>query len=164
MSTMRRLAAVVGMLAAFGAMAQTEKVSRILAQQREIQRQAESATGAYARFDRSSLQRIETAQGKVFALLEGVKDLDQMTPHQRIELLNALGEVKAVIESNEDSRQECWRERKLGSMRHITRCATVAERRQARDGGRAWMGDPSVCIPAGDGPACGRMPDPTGVQ
>jgi hypothetical protein len=164
MDTMRLLAVVVGMLVAFGAASQTEKVSRILSQQREIRQQAESSTGAYARFDRSALQRIEAAQGRVFTLLDGVTDVDQMTPHQRIELFNALEEVKAVIESNEDDRQECWRERKLGSMRHITRCATVAERRQARDGGRAWLGDPSVCIPVGGGPACGRMPDPTGVQ
>lgn len=158
------LVAVVGLCIAFGAAAQTEKVSRILAQQLQIQEQVESSTGSYSRFDRDARKRIEQAQRRVFALLDGVTDVEQLNAQDRADLFNALEEVKAVITNNDEDRQECWRERKLGSMRQITRCATVAERREAREGGRAWLGDPSLCSPSASGPSCGRVAEPPGAQ
>lgn len=164
MNQTKRLVAVAGLCIAFGAAAQTENVSRILAQQRQIQEQVESSTGPYSRFDRDARQRIAQAQHRVRALLDGVTDVAQLNAQDRVALFNALEEVKAVITSNDEDRQECWRERKLGSMRQTTRCATVAERREAREGGRAWLGGPSVCSPSASGPSCGRVAEPRGAR
>lgn len=143
-------------------LANAGKLTQIRLQQEEIRKQTEGSTGRYARFDTAELAKLRKAQDRVFGLLEGVGDLTQLNPSQQAELFNALESVKAVIAANEADRQVCWREQRLGSHRTETRCATVAERQQIRDGARDWKGEPSICGPAAEGmpTACrGRLGD-----
>ena len=63
--------------------------------------------------------------------------------------------VKAVISGNEADRQKCWREHKLGSTIPKTRCATIAEIQQIREGAEQWKGEPSICGNMGDAMDCG---------
>lgn len=121
------------------------KLTQIRLQQEEIRRQTEVATGRYARFEDAELDKLRRAQGQVFELLDGVSDLDQLDATQRTELFNALETVKSVIAANEDDRQMCWREKRLGSHRMETHCATVRERAQLREGARDFKGEPSIC-------------------
>jgi hypothetical protein len=138
-------------LVSLSAAANVDKIGRILEQQREIRDQTESSTGAYARFGSEALDRMHGAQEQIFELLDGVTTVEQLPPEQQAELFNALEEVKTVISQNEDNKQKCWRERKLGTTMRETRCATMAELRAVKQDSQSWQGSPSVCSGAGCG-------------
>ena len=77
---------------------------------------------------------MKRAQDKVFAMLQGVSSLDQLSPNQKTDLSNSLDEIKATLLANEGNRQICHRERKTGSNLIELRCETVADREaHARD-------------------------------
>lgn len=95
------------------------------------------------------------AQDRIFQMLDGVNEIDQLDADRQAELFNAIEEVKAVIAQNEDDRQVCRREHKLGTTMKQTVCATVAERRAITEGAQDWKGKPSVCGQLGDGMDCG---------
>lgn len=137
------------------ALASADKVVQILAQQREIRSESESSTGAYSRFARDALTRMHAAQDRIFALLDGVASVDQLKPDQQVELFNAIEEVKAILVDNDADRQKCWREHKLGTTMKQTRCATVAELQQIRQGANDWKGEPSICGDMGASMDCG---------
>jgi hypothetical protein len=151
----RILAAIVLNMIVFNAFANAGKLAAIRQQQREIREQSEAATGKYVRFEQAELVRMHRAQDRIFKLLDGVDEIEQLAPDQRAELFNAIEEVKAVIAQNEDDQQVCRRERKLGTTMKVTVCATVAERRSLREGGRDWKGEPSICSSRGNGIDCG---------
>ncbi|TQD41013.1 hypothetical protein [Marilutibacter aestuarii] len=132
-------------LASTLALASANKVGQILEQQREIREQTEGSTGDYARFEPRALARIEAAQDQIFSLLDGVSAVEQLHPDQQAELFNALEEVKAVLADNEDDRQHCWRERKLGTTMKETRCATVAEMRAVQEDTRNYLNRGQRC-------------------
>lgn len=152
---MRTLVAVILSAAAFGALANAGKLSAILQQQREIREQSEVATGSYVRFEQAELNRMHRAQDRIFQLLDGVSDIKELDPERQAELFNAIEEVKSVIAHNEKDRQICTREHKLGTTMKQTVCATVAERRAIREGGRDWKGEPGVCGQREAGVDCG---------
>ena len=131
------------------AFASANKVGQILEQQREIREQTEKSTGDYARFDPKALEQIEAAQDQVFTLLDGVSSVDQLPPDQQTQLFNALEEVKAVLADNEDDRQQCWREHKLGTTMKETRCATVAELRAVQQDTRDYLNRGQRCGASG---------------
>lgn len=140
--------------------ANTDRIGLILEQQRDIRENLEKSDGAYARFQPVARERLSDAQDQVFALLAGVSSIEQLHPEQRKDLFNALEEIKAVIAANEDDRQDCRRTAKLGTHMRITRCATVAERRQLRQGAQDWQGEADICALVSAGAAgCGNLPD-----
>lgn len=141
----RSLVALALGVAAFGALANAGKLSAILEQQREIRKQSEVSTGTYARFEPAELDRMHRAQDRIFQMLNGVNDIDQLDADRQAELLNAIEEVKAVIAQNEDDRQICRREHKLGSTMKQTVCATVAERRAITEAAQDLKGKSSIC-------------------
>lgn len=159
MNTRVWVASLVLALVSASAIANVGKVGQILQQQREIRDESEHSTGAYARFGGEALGRMHSAQDRIFKLLDGVSAVEQLNRDQQAELFNALEEVKAVITANESNKQQCWRESKLGTTLKQTRCATVAEREQVRQGARDWHSDTHVCIRSGGGASCGRMGD-----
>jgi len=125
--------------------ANADKVAMILQQQREIRAQSEHSTGAYARFDPATLERMHSAQDTVFALLDGKTSVEQLAPDRQVELFNALEQVKAILAENDRNRQKCWREHKLGTTMKITRCATLAELEQVRRDAEQWKAEPTIC-------------------
>ncbi|MBU8977349.1 hypothetical protein JI752_014450 [Lysobacter sp. MMG2] len=146
----------VALLALAGAAhANADKVAMILQQQREIRAESEHSTGAYARFDAGTLDRMHQAQDRVFRLLDGKSSVDQLRPSEQVEVFNALEEVKAILADNERNKQKCWREHKLGTTMKITRCATLAELEQVRRDSEQWKADPSVCGQSSSGADCG---------
>lgn len=151
----RILAAMALSMVAFTAFANAGKLTAILQQQREIREQSEVATGKYVRFEESERARMHRAQDRIFKLLNGVDDIERLAPDKRAELFNALEEVKSVIAQNESDRQVCEREHKLGTTMKVTVCATVAERRNVREGARDWKGEPSICGFRTEGVDCG---------
>lgn len=159
MKTQMLAAAAAALMLAMapGALAQAEKVSRILSQQKEIREASEAATGAYSRFEHDEKARLHATQDRIFTLLDGVSDVEQLREDQRVELFNALEQVKAILNANENDRQECWRERKIGTTMRETRCATVAEIRELREGARDFKGEPSICGHQASGISCGQV-------
>lgn len=151
----RIVAAVALSMIAFTAFANAGKLAAIRQQQQEIREQSEVATGKYVRFEESELARLHQAQDRIFRLLNGVDEIERLAPDQRADLFNALEEVKAIIAQNEDDRQVCQREHKVGTNRKVTVCETVAERRKVREGAHDWKGEPSVCGFLQEGIDCG---------
>jgi hypothetical protein len=121
-------------------------VREILREQRGIQEQVEDPTGKYSRFRPEATAQLTRAQGRIFSLLADADSLDHLDTNQRVELFNAIEEVRAIITDNEADRLICVRSMKIGTKLRETRCATVAERRSARDGAKDWHGEPRVCV------------------
>ncbi|NUS39629.1 MAG: hypothetical protein HOQ02_11490 [Lysobacter sp.] len=103
-------------------------VPEILHTQHALREKLDNPTGEYSRFDADALTRMRQAQDKVFGMLNGVTSLDQLTVDRKIELSNALSQIKATLLANEGSRMICHRERKTGTNLLERRCETVAER------------------------------------
>lgn len=120
-------------------------VREIVQQQRAIKEQVESSTGKYSRFSPEATAQLKRAQDLVFRLLGDANSIDHLDANQRVALFNAIEEVGAIINDNEADRLICVRSMKIGTKLRETRCATVAERRSAREDGKDWLGDPRVC-------------------
>jgi hypothetical protein len=149
------LVSVLLVVSTASAHANAGKLAQIRSQQEEIRKESERSTGKYVRFEETEMQKLRSAQARVFALLNGVSDLDQLNSSQQAELFNALETVKAVIAANDADRQECWREKRLGSQRFETHCATVREREQLREGARDFQSDPAICSSGASSASCG---------
>ena len=120
-----------------------ETVADILATQHGLRERLEKRTGDYARYDDSAIRKMERAQDRIFEMLAGVSSLDQLNPTQKVDLSNALDEVKAVLLANDDQRMICHIERKIGSNLSERRCETVAQRRaNAEEARREMMNHP----------------------
>ncbi|RDZ26783.1 hypothetical protein [Lysobacter silvisoli] len=141
--------------AAFAAVANVGRLGQILQEQREIRAETERPTGAYARFDRNQIDKMQRAQDRIFRLLDGVDQVEQLDREKQVELFNSLEEVKAVLAANENDRQICRRERKTGTTLREVRCATVGERTKLTNEARDWKGDSGVCAPESGSTSCG---------
>jgi hypothetical protein len=105
-----------------------QSVADILQFQHALRDKLEARTGEYSKFDDSSVRRMETAQDQVFHMLTGVTSLSQLSEGQKIDLSNALDQVKATLLANENNRLICHSERKTGSNMIERHCETVAQR------------------------------------
>lgn len=129
---------------------QVDGLRAIAEEQRELQQELDSMEGLTPR------QRnvIRKNQQQIFTLAEGKQSLDDLTIEQKLKLDNALERINAELVNTTASRKgrdQCWRERKTGSKLQVTRCGTQGERDEAREGARAWMEKPKVCVPPGCG-------------
>lgn len=153
-----------GLLAAGGAVAQStpspgavsaqqpDSLQIILEQQRELQ--ADLADGGIEGLTARENRKLGEAQHEVFAVTEGKATLDALTINEKVRLENALEYINALVKNSRagtDQQKVCWREAKTGSTIKVTRCASRAEMREAREGARSWMDRPEVCIPPGCG-------------
>jgi hypothetical protein len=119
-----------------------ETVASILATQHGLRDRLERRSGEYSRFDDNAIRKMERAQDRVFEMLSGVDSLDQLNPTQRVDLSNALDEVKAVLLANENQRMICHMERRTGSNMITRRCETAEQREaNARDANRQIFHD-----------------------
>jgi hypothetical protein len=127
----------------------------IVREQRAIREQTEGSTGKYSRFKPEAMARLTQAQEKIFRLLDGNQSVDHLNMNQKVELFNALEEVKAVLNDNEQDRLVCRRERKVGTTIPETRCATVAQRKELEEGGKAFMAPRMCSADVASGTDCG---------
>ena len=112
-------------------------VPEILQMQHALREKLDKPSGEYSRFDSNAIQRMEGAQDKIFHMLSGVTSISQLNEGQRVELSNALDQVKATLLAQEGNRMICHIERKTGSNMATRRCETVAQREaNARDADR----------------------------
>jgi len=112
----------------------------ILQTQHALRAKLDNPTGEYAHFSSGDLSKMRTAQDEVFHVLDGVTSLDQLNAQQKMELSNALDEIKATLAGNESQRLICHRERKIGTNIVEKRCETAAERElRARESEKDMM-------------------------
>lgn len=144
-----RVAIALGMLSlAFAASASEQtSLADILAQQRSLAAQIDAGELPLTPRQGNSVRR---AQKEVFAVTEGKSTLGELDINQKIRLENALEQINAQVKGGGHAatgeQEVCWRERKSGSTVKVTRCGTQAERDQIREGARAWMEEPKVCV------------------
>lgn len=124
----------------------------IIEQQQALRSDIEAGTveGLSAR----QVNRIRDEQASVFELIGDRRRMDDLSINEKVELENALERINAHVKNRRSARGEqdvCWRERTTGSRRMTTRCGTEAERDQAREGARSYLGRPRVCRPPGCG-------------
>jgi hypothetical protein len=105
-------------------------VPEILQVQHALRATLDAPGGAYAHVDKSALQQIETAQDRVFQLLDGVTSLDQLNDQQKVELSNSLQLIQATLFAQEGSRVICHVESKTGTHLTTRRCESVADRQR----------------------------------
>ena len=118
----------------------TASVPEILQVQHALRAKLDVPSGV-ANFDKSAVQRIETAQDNVFRLLDGVTSLDQLNDQQKVELSNSLQVIQATVLAQEGSRVICHVERKTGTHMTTRRCETVADRERDAAEARKYMLD-----------------------
>ncbi len=106
-----------------------QTVAEILQVQHALRDKLEARSGEYSKFDDSAVHRMEAAQDQVFHMLTGVDSISQLTTDQKIELSNALDQVKATLLAHEDNRMICHSERKTGTNLSSRVCETVAQRK-----------------------------------
>lgn len=116
-------------------------VPEILQVQHALRTHLDAPGGPYARFDKGAVQQIETAQDRVFQLLDGVSSLEQLNDQQKVELSNSLQVIKATLFAQEGSRVICHVESKTGSHLTTRRCETVADRERNAAEARKYMLD-----------------------
>jgi hypothetical protein len=101
---------------------------------------------------------VRKSQKQVFELIDGRKDLADLSIEEKIRLNNALETINAQMKGGrlgQDEQQVCWRERKTGSTTKVTRCGSQAERDFLRQNAREYLEKPRVCTP----PGCGASPE-----
>jgi hypothetical protein len=97
---------------------------------------------------------IRKDQAAVFRLLGDNARLEDLNVAERVELDNALERIGAHLAGTREAAEQrdvCRYERVSGSKHRKLVCASSDERQNARDGARAWMEKPRVCIPPGCG-------------
>lgn len=97
---------------------------------------------------------IRKEQGRVSKILEGKSSLDALGIAERAQLDNALERINAFVvgtrEAGEDA-DVCRYERNTSSKIRKLDCATASQRQNSRDGARAYLEKPRICIPPGCG-------------
>lgn len=103
------------------------------AAQDALQRDLAAKKGDYAHLTDDEKQTILRKQSMVYSLIEGRTTFDGMREDEKVRLVNAVEEVRALVAKAEDSRMVCERVKVIGSNRPQNKCMTVAERRRLRE-------------------------------
>ena len=121
-------------------------LQQIQAQQAELKRQLDS--GELKQVPPGRAKEIRKAQAEIAELTRDARRLDDLDINRKTRLENALERIEAALKGDrlaQDSRERCWRERSTGSKLMVTRCGTVQEIEQAREGARGYMERPRTC-------------------
>jgi hypothetical protein len=116
-------------------------VPQILQMQHALRAKLDQPTGEYSRFDATAISEMKAAQDRVFHMLDGVTSLDQLNEGQKVELSNALDEIKAKLLANDGDRVICHIERKTGTHLSERRCESVASRERNAAEAQKYMMD-----------------------
>lgn len=98
---------------------------------------------------------IRKENSRVLEMLEGQPSLDALGVAERVQLDNALERINALVVGTRRASEDadvCRYERNTSSKIRKLDCATASERQNSRDGARAYMEKPRICVP----PGCGQ--------
>ena len=119
--------------------APTQSVQEILRVQHALRDKLSSSHSELSGLNRDAVSQMEHAQDQIFRMLEGVTSLDQLNAGQKVELFNALEQIKATMLANDGDRKICHHERKIGSNMIQLRCETVSERAARTEDANRFM-------------------------
>jgi multidrug efflux pump subunit AcrA (membrane-fusion protein) len=126
---------------------ESRDLSAIVQEQRAIAARIETSDSSL-NLTSERIGTIRKAQADVFAVSENKRLLSDLSAADQIRLKNALEKINAALQDTriaQESRDTCWREKKMGSNISITRCATQKEIAEIREGARAWKEKPPIC-------------------
>lgn len=138
---------VLVLAAAFPAAAETSSPSLddIRAQQLELREAARAGSGAFEDFPRRERDRLVEKQSALLELIEGKQQLAQLDEPARMDVFNRLEEIRAIVQSAEDSRMVCTYEKRVGSNMKTRICKSVAERRRDREQAADALNQRTIC-------------------
>lgn len=84
-------------------------MSGILRDQRQIKEQADDPLGKYSRFKPEATDKLTDVQARIFRLSGESDSIDHLVKNEKVELFNAIEEVRAIIDDDEDDRLVCTR-------------------------------------------------------
>ena len=151
---MRTLLLLALLAPAFAWASEPAELPQILEQQRALKASIEA--GQLEGLTPRQISAVRKAQMDVFAVTEGKTSIDELTIDEKVRLQNALQRIDAQVAESpaaKDAQDVCWRERATGTAMKVTRCGTVAEMREAREGARGYLERPKTC-----GVDCGATP------
>ncbi|KAF1698721.1 hypothetical protein CSC62_04005 [Pseudoxanthomonas jiangsuensis] len=94
----------------------------------------------YAEISVDNRRNVRESLERISGLLGDRQRVEELPEHARIELINEQEKVNVLLgQAREDSRLVCTREKQIGSLRSVSKCATVAERRRAREASQQEM-------------------------
>jgi hypothetical protein len=123
----------------------TDSVEEIMVQQQSIREGIQTLSGRYADMPLVKRSAIIAEQDKLFGLLEGEASTNDLDPVKKTEAINALEAIYAAIDSTEDERIVCKREKKTGTQLMTRVCKSVAQMRSERAAGRASLESKTAC-------------------
>ena len=129
--------------------APTQSVQEILQVQHALRDKLGAPHGELSGLNRDAVSQMESAQDKIFHMLQGVTSLDQLNGEQKVELFNAQEQIRATMLANAGDRKICHHERKTGSNMIQLRCETVSERDKNQQESRKFMIDQRARYPQG---------------
>ena len=121
--------------------APSQSVQEILQVQHALRDKLNAPHGEYSGLNRDAVGKMESAQDKIFRMLNGVASLEQLNAEQMVELFNAQEQVRVTLLANAGDRKICHHERKTGSNMIQLRCETVAEREKNQEDSHKFMID-----------------------
>lgn len=119
------------------------------AQQEQLQKALAANDPEYADLTPRQRTKVRKAGAEILAVLEGRSSYDELNIDEKIRLRNAQQQQQAFLAAStakaEQAQEECWQERVSGTRIMKTRCATKAEREQAREGAQGYLLRPKAC-------------------
>lgn len=115
-----------------------ESLPQIVGKQQQIRSEIEQGAGRFEQMPSIKKRRILDQQTRLFTLTQDKTSLDELSPDQRIQFDNLLGQINAAIANREDERMVCESVATTGSRMKTRVCKSVAqrdaERRNAQEG------------------------------
>lgn len=146
---------IVGVLLLVSAVAGAQPTDPVVKIREQQQVLAQELQTGVLKLTPREVALVRKDQTVVRSVLEGRNSLDELNVAERVTLDNALERINARVVATRQAEEEadvCRYERVTGSKMRKLDCATAAERQNARDGGRAYLEKPRICIP----PGCGQ--------
>jgi hypothetical protein len=121
-------------------------IPAILAEQSDIRADLRAGVDKYRHVDPLRRRKIDEAQAKVFALLEGHQSLSELDADDQLTVFNALKTIEShLVMRNEDERMVCERVAVVGTRRFQVACMTESERRRRADQAKDSLMRRPVC-------------------
>ncbi len=124
-----------------GTAVQSQSVQEILQVQHALRDKLGAPHGEYSGLKQDAVGQVESAQDKIFGMLQGVTSLDQLNEGQKTQLFNAQEVIRATMLANAGDRKICHHERKTGSNMIQVRCETASQREKNMEESHKFMND-----------------------
>lgn len=114
-------------------------IGKIRAEQAQLRVELEGGSGRAAKISSAKRADLLARQQELLTMLEGKQSARELTSEQLFFARSTLAWIEATVESDDDGRLVCRREKTLGSNMATRVCRTVAQMKQDQERARAAM-------------------------